>query len=546
VKERQRVEGEGQRVEKGKTPSDLPIGWENPRLGDAFDIERGGSPRPIEDFITEEENGINWIKIGDTKGISKYIFATKEKIKPEGVSRSRMVYEDDFVLSNSMSFGRPYIMKTSGCIHDGWLVIRTNKEIVDTTYLYYVLSSSAVYRQFSGLAKGSTVKNLNIEAAKQVDIPFPPLAEQHRIVAKIEELFSSLDKGIEDLKTVQQQLKVYRQAVLKWAFEGKLTAEWRDQNKTHIGSADTLLNVIQVEREKHYLQLLAEWQEAKNEDETSGKNSKTQRKPIAPKQLPPLTKGELDELPELPDGWGWSRAEEICSPDKYSIGIGPFGSNLKVSDYRDKGIPLIFVKNITRSDFRLDLKYIEETKYQELLPHTVKALDLLITKMGDPPGDCEIYPANARTAVLTADCLKIRIWGEFLERKFFKFYVNSQSAKKQLGLITSGVAQKKISVDRFKTVCFPLPSRKEQQLIVAEIEFRLSVADKIEETITSALKQAESLRQSILKKAFEGRLVPQDPNDEPASALLERITADRNTGRAAAPPPRRPGRKAHS
>ena len=202
---------------------EMPSGWEYVMLGDMFVVERGGSPRPIEDFITDEENGINWIKIGDTKGITKYIFETKEKIKPEGVKKSRMVYEDDFILSNSMSFGRPYIMKTTGCIHDGWLVIRTHKEIIDTSYLYYILSSASVFQQFSILAKGSTVKNLNIEAVKQVFISLPPLPDQHRIVAKIEELFSSLDKGIENLKTAQQQLKVYRQAVLKWAFEGKLT-----------------------------------------------------------------------------------------------------------------------------------------------------------------------------------------------------------------------------------------------------------------------------------------------------------------------------------
>ena len=107
--------------------------------------------------------------------------------------------------------------------HDGWLVIRTPKNLIDTNYLYHILSSSFVYQQFSNLAKGSTVKNLNIEAVQQVYIYLPPLPEQHRIVAKIEELFSSLDKGIEALKTAQQQLKVYRQAVLKYAFEGRLT-----------------------------------------------------------------------------------------------------------------------------------------------------------------------------------------------------------------------------------------------------------------------------------------------------------------------------------
>lgn len=178
---------------------DLPEGWREARLGEIFTIERGGSPRPIEDFITNDENGINWIKIGDTKDVTKYIYKTKEKIKPDGAKRSRIVYEDDFLLSNSMSFGRPYIMKTTGCIHDGWLVIRKS-ETINNDYLYYILNSNSLYQQFSTLAKGSTVKNLNIEAVKQAVITFPSLKQQHAIVSKLEELFSELDKGIEQLK----------------------------------------------------------------------------------------------------------------------------------------------------------------------------------------------------------------------------------------------------------------------------------------------------------------------------------------------------------
>ena len=191
--------------------------WQVKTLGEIFTIERGGSPRPIEDFITNDENGINWIKIGDTKNVVKYIYRTKEKIKPEGAKRSRLVFEDDFLLSNSMSFGRPYIMKTTGCIHDGWLVIRKN-ETIDNNYLYYILSSNLLYQQFSNLAKGSTVKNLNIEAVKQAIIKFPPLPEQQLIVSKIEELLSDLDNGKQQLQIAQQQLKVYRQSLLKWAF----------------------------------------------------------------------------------------------------------------------------------------------------------------------------------------------------------------------------------------------------------------------------------------------------------------------------------------
>jgi type I restriction enzyme S subunit len=165
-------------------------GWQTKKLGEICDIERGGSPRPIQEFITTDPNGINWIKIGDATASGKYIYKTEEKIKPEGVKRSRMVYEGDFILSNSMSFGRPYIMKTTGCIHDGWLVLHQPK--VDPDYLYHALSSDLVFDQFDRLAAGSTVRNLNIGLAKSVEIPYPPLAEQQRIVGLLDEAFEGL------------------------------------------------------------------------------------------------------------------------------------------------------------------------------------------------------------------------------------------------------------------------------------------------------------------------------------------------------------------
>jgi type I restriction enzyme S subunit len=165
-------------------------GWQTKTLGEICDIERGGSPRPIKEFITTEANGINWIKIGDATASGKYIYKTEERIKPAGVKRSRMVYEGDFILSNSMSFGRPYIMKTTGCIHDGWLVLHQPK--VDPDYLYHVLSSDLVFGQFDKLAAGSTVRNLNIGLAKSVEIPYPPLAEQQRIVGILDEAFEGI------------------------------------------------------------------------------------------------------------------------------------------------------------------------------------------------------------------------------------------------------------------------------------------------------------------------------------------------------------------
>ncbi|XVJ60356.1 MAG: restriction endonuclease subunit M [Tepidisphaera sp.] len=166
--------------------------WKTSTLGELFEIARGGSPRPIKNFITTAADGVNWIKIGDAKLDGKYIYSTEDKIKPAGMKRSRFVKEGDFILSNSMSFGRPYILKTSGCIHDGWLLLRPRAAGIDENFLYYALSSNVVYDQFDRLAAGSIVRNLNIDSVKSVQIAVPPLPEQQRIVGILDEAFAAI------------------------------------------------------------------------------------------------------------------------------------------------------------------------------------------------------------------------------------------------------------------------------------------------------------------------------------------------------------------
>jgi len=162
-------------------------------------IERGGSPRPIKKYLTKSSDGINWIKISDATASEKYIYETEEKITRDGLHKTRIVNEGDFILSNSMSFGRPYIMKTTGCIHDGWLVLKhTDKKLFDMDFLYYLLSSPYVFQQFNNLAAGSTVRNLNIALVSSVKVPIPPLPEQKRIVTILDETFERIAKAKEN------------------------------------------------------------------------------------------------------------------------------------------------------------------------------------------------------------------------------------------------------------------------------------------------------------------------------------------------------------
>ena len=175
-------------------------GWQIKRLDELYEIARGGSPRPIKNYMTTEPDGINWIKISDATASTKYIYETKEKIKPEGIKMSRLVHEGDFILSNSMSFGRPYIMKTTGCIHDGWLVLHAKSNQIDNDYMYYLLGSDVVYQQFDRLAAGSTVRNLNSDLVRGVTIPVPPLPEQQRIVAVLDEAFAGIATATDNAK----------------------------------------------------------------------------------------------------------------------------------------------------------------------------------------------------------------------------------------------------------------------------------------------------------------------------------------------------------
>jgi len=203
-------------------------GWQVKALGDICDIARGGSPRPIQKFLTERPDGINWIKIGDATASTKYIYKTEEKIIPEGVKRSRLVKDGDFLLSNSMSFGRPYIMRTTGCIHDGWLVLSDKSGLFDQEYLYYFLGSAAAYRQFDSLAAGSTVRNLNSELVKRVMLPLPPLPEQQRIVAILDEAFAGLATATvnaeKSLKNARELFDSYLNSTFK-----RRGAEWIDR-----------------------------------------------------------------------------------------------------------------------------------------------------------------------------------------------------------------------------------------------------------------------------------------------------------------------------
>lgn len=185
----------------------IPDDWEVKKLGDNVDIFRGGSPRPIEKYLTTNADGINWIKIGDVRPNDKYIHQTEEKIISEGKARSREVKKGDFILSNSMSFGRPYILNIDGCIHDGWLTIQNYAVSFDKEYLYYLLGSDEIFKQYVQMAAGSSVQNLNKEKVSDLQLKVPPLPEQQRIakaLSDVDALISTTEKLLQKKKNIKQ------------------------------------------------------------------------------------------------------------------------------------------------------------------------------------------------------------------------------------------------------------------------------------------------------------------------------------------------------
>ena len=197
-------------VKKGYKQTEIgviPVDWSVSDFGCKVKIYRGGSPRPIQDYLTQAEGGSNWIKIGNVREGDKYITSTEEKIIPAGVSRSRSVHAGDFILSNSMSFGRPYILNIDGCIHDGWLTIQEYEKTFSKNFLYYLLSSDSVYQQYISMAAGSSVKNLNKEKVSALVVAYPDLGEQEKIadaLSSIDSLITTLEKQISKKKALKQ------------------------------------------------------------------------------------------------------------------------------------------------------------------------------------------------------------------------------------------------------------------------------------------------------------------------------------------------------
>jgi type I restriction enzyme S subunit len=399
--------------------------------------------------------------------------------------------------------------------------------LINSKYLYYHLLCFWRHRN-SDKQFGSATNYIRIGNFNNYIVDSPPLPEQKAIVAKIEQLFSDLDNGIANLKKAQKQLKIYRQAVLKKAFEGELTKEWREA-QADLPTADELLKQIKEERAKYYQKQIDEWKEAVKEWEANGKECKKPSKPKKQKELSPLAEKELEELPKFPVGWKWvkmdyvtERAKKIIKNklilenDFFYFDIGGIDNKLKkivsYKTYKWKNAP-------SRAKQIIEF---EDTLFSTVRTY-LKNIALVDKKMYDKQ--------ICSTGFTVLRGIKPNIVSRFI------YYLSmSERFIQTLNKLQVGTSYPAVKDDDLFNQAFPLCSTEEQHQIVQEIETRLSVCDNVEANIKESLIKAESLRKSILKKAFEGKLlieaeleeVKNDPEWEPAEKLLARIEQSRN------------------
>lgn len=432
---------------------ELPKGWISIELSKLLEgIESGKRPKG---GVKNIKNGIPSVGAEHLNNNGKFKF---EKIKyvPEEFAKQMkkgvIQLYDILIVKDGATTGKTSFIDNDfphkfAVINEHVFICRV-KQSISKKYIFYKLWSNKgkdeILQDFRGAAQGGISTNfINL-----VEIPLPPLPEQHRIVEKIEELFSHLENGIDQLKKTKQQIKTYRQAVLKAAFEGKLT----------------------------------------NENVNDG---------------------------ELPERWKKEKLIELCELITDGDHQAPPQSN--------QGVPFIVISNLSNGkiDFS-NTRFVTKSYYEKLTDKKKPQKgDILYTVTGS--FGIPIYINFEKEFCFQRHIGLIRPKKGIVDHKYLTFYLTSNSCYKQALAVATGTAQKTVPLKGLRNFIIPVPVIVEQKEIVSEIEERFSVADKLEESIDKSLQQAEAMRQSILKKAFEGKLVPQDENDEPASVLLKRI-----------------------
>lgn len=465
----------------------LPPSWVLVRLGELVDSEKGKKPKHSSSFPTSEFS----LPYVDIEAFESGILKTWTNGE-----RCTLCNENDFLMvwdgSRSGLVGRGI----KGAL--GSTLVKISFPQISNDYAYYFLKSK--FLEINTRAKGSGTPHVDPDLLWNYDFPLPPLNEQCRIVAKIEELFTEIDKGIERLLKAKELLEGYRQSLLKSAFEGKLTEEWRAKNTEKQKEPSEIQEFIRDNRNEHH----------------HCKNKTNSRKL---KNLSVMTTEDLETLPKLPHNWVWDRLGWV------TLGV-EYGTSAK-SD-KEGNVAVLRMGNIQNGILSWD-DLVFSSNTNEISKYSLKKGDVLFNRTNSPElvGKAAIY-LGEQPAIFAGYLIRINHVESIVNGRYLTYYLNSPIAKQHGNRVkTDGVNQSNINGEKLINYPFPFCTLEEQNIITNILENHLSIADEVENEVKKAFDQANVLKQLILQKAFFGSLVLKDENDEPATTLLERIRTEK-------------------
>jgi restriction modification system DNA specificity domain protein len=469
----------------------LPEGWKETTLGAEFEWSSGGTPKS--GVPAYYENGsIHWLNISDLNdGLISY---AEKKITELGLQESsaKIVPQGSVLIAIYGSIGKLGINTIPLATNQAICFTKKIPEYILNKFLFYYLLS--IRNQLISMGKGGTQQNISQTVLKSVPFLYPTSKEtQQAIVNKIESLFDEIDEGIGRLKTAARQIQQYRQSLLKNAFSGELTKEWRSKHADTLPSENELLAQIQTTREQHHTQQLADWQTAVSQWEQNGKEGKKPSKPKAPTQA---VKFE-DNFADLPRGWGAVKLENLAS--EYVL-----GKMLDKNKNKGEERPYLGNINVRWGYFEFSNAKTMKIEDDEIERYSVKYGDLIICEGGEP-GRCAVWKHEAEMFIQKA-LHRVRFPSYYSAD--FAFYYLSYAVK--LPLVTdllTGTTIKHLTGTALKNIPFPVCSINEQTQIVAILETKLTACDQLAAELAKQLKQAELLKQAVLKAAFSGSLL---------------------------------------
>lgn len=490
---------------------ELPKGWVDVSIGDiTSDVSYGVTAKsdPIDGElkllrITDiQDNKVNWATVPFCDYEAKF-------------ESSRLKNNDIVVARTGATVGKSFLIEHAeeNSVYASYLIRLRLTDGTLPKYLANFLHTPSYWQQISEQKAGIGQPNVNGTKLKTLRVPLAPLPEQKRIVEKLDEVLAQVDIIKARLDGIPDLLKRFRQSVLASAVSGKLTEEWRETND--LGDANE-------ELEANYL----------------GKSGKLK---LRGKQA---SFSDLN-LMTLPKSWTWVKNYKLAKDESNAICAGPFGTIFKAKDFREEGVPIIFLRHVKEIGFNQDKPNFMDVEVWEELhqEYSVHGGELLVTKLGDPPGECCIYPEGLGKAMVTPDVLKMDVDENIAHKNYLRAYFNSPISKEIIEGLAFGATRLRIDIAMFKGFPIPLPTMSEQNEIVRLVDQYFAFADTIEAQVKKAQARVDNLTQSILAKAFRGELVPQNDDDEPAEVLLERIAQARKEAEVLAKAAKKAGKK---